>query len=413
MTAKQVTRFIENGDSTAIHYRRFNLSPKDVYPTFSICFTGSDLYWNRAEAIFQKFGLSPSMFESMLKGKDAFSYQYNYTLMLYNKIPVDMKDYLNDVDTGTLSLKISDILTGLEYDTNHKNTSIHYGSGRVGTRVDKIPLQVGYNTSDTVCYTRESNDSMEDLRTYDWLSFNKSVFGNERYKDVDLQVFVHHPKQLMRSFHRPVFRSKLGFEKRFDNTHTDFETAFPVASQLFKTDFWTKFLKNDFWSKLLKITISKVRVLRKRPGSNVGCDERLLDDDTKFKEQLIKHINCTPVFWRPHDLPQKVCKSKADLQNAESAIREYKAILASYGTPCTQMEAFSRFDREEENEWDNPRVMIMYEDREYEEIQNYQDFDVESFVSGVGGFIGIFLGYSILQLPEVLGSLVSLMSKGR
>ena len=68
---------------------------------------------------------------------------------------------------------------------------------------------------------------------------------------------------------------------------------------------------------------------------------------------------------------------------------------------------------QEENPSDNPRIMFMYEPKDYEEIQNTQDFDLESFVSGVGGFIGIFLGYSILQLPELLGSLTSLMSKLR
>ena len=38
-----------------------------------------------------------------------------------------------------------------------------------------------------------------------------------------------------------------------------------------------------------------------------------------------------------------------------------------------------------------------------EEIENSKSYDFESFVSGVGGFIGIFLGYSILQIPELLG----------
>ena len=75
------------------------------------------------------------------------------------------------------------------------------------------------------------------------------------------------------------------------------------------------------------------------------------------------------------------------------------------------MEAFSKYDREEENEWGDPRVMFLYEDSEYEEMQNTIAFDLESFVSGVGGFIGIFLGYSILQVPELMGSLTSLIRK--
>ena len=73
------------------------------------------------------------------------------------------------------------------------------------------------------------------------------------------------------------------------------------------------------------------------------------------------------------------------------------------------MEVFSKFDREETNGWHDPQLKILYEDNIYEEIQNAKSFDLESFVSGVGGFIGIFLGYSILQLPELFGFFSSLI----
>ena len=56
---------------------------------------GSELYWKEDEAIFQATKLSPSMFGAMLKGQDAFRYQYDPGLMLYNKIPVDIKNYQN------------------------------------------------------------------------------------------------------------------------------------------------------------------------------------------------------------------------------------------------------------------------------------------------------------------------------
>ena len=47
-------------------------------------------------------------------------------------------------------------------------------------------------------------------------------------------------------------------------------------------------------------------------------------------------------------------------------------------------------------------VKIIYTENYYQEIANSQDFSLEAFFSGVGGFIGIFLGYSILQIPELL-----------
>ena len=39
----------------------------------------------------------------------------------------------------------------------------------------------------------------------------------------------------------------------------------------------------------------------------------------------------------------------------------------------------------------------------YEEIKQVEDFGFQDFVSNVGGFFGIFVGYSMMQIPELLG----------
>ena len=38
----------------------------------------------------------------------------------------------------------------------------------------------------------------------------------------------------------------------------------------------------------------------------------------------------------------------------------------------------------------------------FQEIDNLRAFGLESCWSGIGGFVGMFVGYSILQLPEFL-----------
>ena len=217
MTAKQVISFLENDDATAIQYRRFNLSPDDKYPIFSFCFTGSELYWNKPKEIFNIFQLNQFQFEEMLKGQEVFRYDYNYTTMLYRKIPADVGHLLN-VDTEQFSLKISDILTGLEFETDDTGSSMRYSSGRQEEEVEIIPVHVGYNTPDTICFTRASNDLLNAQRDFDWLSFNNSVFGNTNYKNVDLQIILHYPQQLLRSFHKPIFKSKVtGVKETWQN----------------------------------------------------------------------------------------------------------------------------------------------------------------------------------------------------
>ena len=47
-------------------------------------------------------------------------------------------------------------------------------------------------------------------------------------------------------------------------------------------------------------------------------------------------------------------------------------------------------------------ISFTYKEKYYEEILYDRAFNPESFLSNVGGFVGMFLGYSLMQLPEML-----------
>ena len=46
-------------------------------------------------------------------------------------------------------------------------------------------------------------------------------------------------------------------------------------------------------------------------------------------------------------------------------------------------------------------IDVEYSKQTFQEITNNRAFGFESFWSSVGGFVGIFLGYSLMQLPEL------------
>ena len=176
--------------------------------------------------------------------------------------------------------------------------------------------------------------------------------------------------------------------------------------------------KNDHskraWTKFLRIAISKVTVLRNRPNSNVPCDPDLQNDDEKLQMEIIKHIGCIPIYWKNNvgtDLDIKICSTSEDLQKAFYYIENYKTVFAAYSPPCISAEVRTEFDMLEENESEDPKIQFLYRETVYEEITNTESFNFESFISGVGGFAGIFLGYSILQLPELLSLLPAFLRK--
>ena len=48
------------------------------------------------------------------------------------------------------------------------------------------------------------------------------------------------------------------------------------------------------------------------------------------------------------------------------------------------------------------KVSIVYLTSQYQEVINIPDFGFDSMFSGIGGFVGIFLGYSFLQATELI-----------
>ena len=380
MTNTQIMRFLENDDTSSIQFRRFNSAPKDTYPIFSICFAGAELNWYHDKSLFIRSGLSPSMYAKMLKGLEVFKYEYDSKSRLYDKASVEYKN-TSEADGEKISLSVTDILTQLEYDTENLAARVQYHSGMMkSASAKKIPLYIGYRTPDTVCFSRASKDELDTVRVQDRLVFNQSVLGQKKYSDVRLKIFVHYPNQLLRSFHKPVFDSRIGS------------------------------IAHRFWNPILTVKIPQATVVRKRASSNVPCDDHLVEDDRKLQAEIIDVLKCIPIYWKQNvgtKMPYKECNKATELQNAFYFIQNYKNVYATYDPPCVSMVDWSTVNSEEQNPLDDLRIEFLYMATEYKEITNMQSFGFESFVSGLGGFVGIFLGYSILQLPDLVGSVFS------
>ena len=87
-------------------------------------------------------------------------------------------------------------------------------------------------------------------------------------------------------------------------------------------------------------------------------------------------------------------------------IETYKrAIFDSYKQPCDYMTVTTGVLQKKPDYGFHLVLNFVYMDDFYQEIVNVRDFGFESFWSGIGGFVGIFLGYSLLQIPDLLHDL--------
>ena len=129
----------------------------------------------------------------------------------------------------------------------------------------------------------------------------------------------------------------------------------------------------------------------------------------KLRDEIMKRCGCVPPYWEPLDsnetsLPN--CNSKEQLKGMADLLGKHREVIGSYNPPCNEMKVVSNVQEKELPYLSRFLQMeVSYMDEDYEEIVNEKDFNIESFFSGIGGFVGIILGYSIMHIPELLSAI--------
>ena len=384
MTTTQIIRYLENDDSSSIRYKQFNQTPLDKYPTFSVCFKGPEIYWPRAMNIFEKFGISAKQYDRIIKGGTGIRYKNEHDIRLYRKETLEMRNVSNIAFEEHWHLKLTDFVVQAKFLSQNSEFSISSENFNAHDMEDEKVFYVGYQTSDTICFTRKSNDEPGAIRLKDVLTFKRLFLEEPWFDDTELRIFLHLPNQLLRSFSVPIYRAR--------------------------------FKHVQHWNKRVELHVSQVTVLRRRINANDPCNDMILNDDRKMIEETVLKLGCVPIYWAKlvrNDIwyGNKTCNTSAKLKEASHYVETYKNILESYDPPCTSLSALALPFRQILPAGSNTEIQLEYATRSYQEIRNQEDFGFESFWSSVGGFIGIFMGYSLLQIPDLLKLLPAFIQK--
>ena len=176
---------------------------------------------------------------------------------------------------------------------------------------------------------------------------------------------------------------------------------------------FTSSFRDYHWDDMLEIELSQGTVLRKRPDSNTPCNPTVENHDIYVLESIVKDMECIPAYWTQFfkdemDLPE--CTSMGRLNELHQTISNYKSLLEFYQSPCVDMynAVMSNWKPKRQS---NESMKFTYKEKYYQEVQYSKDFGFESFLSGIGGFEGIFLGYSMMQFPELIGNIITIKAK--
>ena len=371
----QVIRYIQNKDISTITQKIFNDAPNNNYPTFSICFKGGELYWKHEEFLVKETGMTSLQYVDSLQG-NIWRHEYDEGLRLYKKKYFDKSDAMK---LEIPSMYPDDTIVGTHFVAEKDIQSVHFGYGKENTNLNQIPFHIGHRTPDETCFTRNSSDEIGQIRIYDEILLNSSILSLGNHLSMEVKIVVHYPGQLIQRMKMPAHRFRL--------------------EEINKTMFWEG-------------KVSKVSVLKNRPDSNQPCYDGLLSDDTRFRQEAIKRVGCVPIYWKDfyfEDAETNFCESSNDfkkLQNMTSSYRETLNVRS-----CTSMDSLVFRAKTFSPDSEHITIKLSYMEYIYQETENVQDFSFESFFSSLGGFIGIFLGYSMMQIPELLNGIPSCVKR--
>lgn len=181
-----------------------------------------------------------------------------------------------------------------------------------------------------------------------------------------------------------------------------------------------KEVQNSAAGKTVIIRINQIEVLRKRPDAETPCNDSLIDVDEIYRAATQNMFDCVPSYWKyfQSQSSSQVNNSHQHLCNTTNDYIKFKEYLPYNGNvergtrlyvqPCQEMTLI--FDlRMVDSMYEKGlyHIDIDYNLKSYKEIKNTRDFGLESLCSQIGGFIGICLGYSLLQVPEIITNSVT------
>ena len=416
MVFQEFREYFSNQDFTIISRHTFDGEKDNRYPAISICLYGRD------GKIFQRLNNKTSLAtrlpicKSCLNGKDSCMANETSEMTCGPEeifLAMSGKQENNNISSFPFELLTYDALSMV---LDHKSRAKGAKSSKAHPRLTNgivSGVTKTYHDPMHVCLSKTRKFESKKLLTYQYWEIS-TVQMLSSWGNYDIRIFVHQKGQLLRSLGAPTFVLDNDFLRNKKERLGD--------GLIYKID----------------LDINSVHVLQKRHDSSQPCDEMLLDEDAIWIRNAIRLLNCTPIFWekiksklRYNQInTQKVSCSKAQLfefYSKYSPKSHFESIKKYYVQPCTEMESIvtslAKSMATLKNSSDDlvntrsrlPRleIMLFYKSRYYNLATNEKSFTLLALWSQIGGFVGIFLGYSLLQLPELIGYIITWAKKIR
>ena len=238
------------------------------------------------------------------------------------------------------------------------------------------PFYIGHQDPFQICMTRNSTFCLGKTMYAEYLRLDTRNWIGE------LQLFMQYPGQLMTQIYRR-----------------------PTLS----IDLTDPLLVKPSYS----IGVSQLQILKKRHDSSIGCNSDLYSTlDMRWREEIMISTNCIPTYLKSlnrsinfQNRKIKDCTTSQEYSNLADVLSGFDE--KNYEQSCIWPTIITNFKQHLGNQSvSDLKIDIFHESEYYIEIRNSKEIKVDELWSQIGGLIGIFLGYSLLHIPNIVFCLI-------
>ena len=345
-------------DISVVDFKSFFDTADDIYPIMSVCF---EQKFN--DTILQKHGpnINGSAYRRYLSG-DIFDTS------------------MTNIDYDSVSTNISDFMVGqLVFWKNGSSSDLsnadwrlpyHTYSGFIFPHIFSkcFGIEIGHNNINSMMVGMQQN-----------------IFeGGIRPKMFGLAIFFHYPSQLLRSFH----------------TH--------------KQD-W--FVRKDRSTFAMNFELKGMEVVERRNKRKVECIPDWKNYDNIILEKHLETVGCKSPYQNYHKMYMNrlpICENAEKTKEAHFSFRD--GDINTYPPPCKEIETINYGYTEtnwtadlasslvapwQNNEKDYFMLCMNIFHHRFKQISQQRAIDTQNLIGNAGGYIGLFLGLAIMQIPEL------------
>ena len=395
-------KYFLDDDLAEINFQTFNDKEHATYPSITLCFMGPSIF---SEKKLKRFGkwITQTSYSNFLQGLF-----WNKTMheIDFDAVTIDIEDYLEGVIISSAGDNARHCSVNFHKILNHFSVP-----GCINTtNPDDFPPEtfkfyVSYRDFHTKCFSMDvpfkQGNKLNRLRIFIRSQIFPKAIDEQYVFEKTFGVFLHYPRQLFRS---------------------------PIQKLYQK-------VQNDSLLKVMKFKIQNIEVLIRRNKPSRECNEMWRNDDDRILNKIVRAIGCEPSHWKlnatstfikKYNITKCSDRRKMQLFSRHSPLAYLipnTNFLNNLPPPCNDVTQ-SLYEYKED-EWSQEEftgldveanffeINLAFPSSVYKEIVQVRAYGLQSLVGYIGGYIGMFLGIGLSQLPSLFMKAIKKMKKSK